>query len=221
MSVVLLAIDESAADGTTSFDDQSSSNHTITTNGDAQWDTAQAPTGLSSSLLLDGTGDYLSIAAHANFGFGTGDFTVEGWFRYNANNISRTVFDNRAEGGVGFTLGSDGTDFFYHANSVTRISTTVPATGAWRHFAISRSSGSSKLFFDGTQVGSTFSDSLDLGSSKPVALGANVSGVDPFNGWLASIRIDKGTALYTANFTPPSLPLSGGSAPFRAMFRGS
>ena len=52
-NVVLLAGNESGADGTTTFLDQSSYARTLTAVGNAQWDTAQAPTGQTSSILLD------------------------------------------------------------------------------------------------------------------------------------------------------------------------
>src|SRR3990167_8152900 len=80
-SVVLLAFNENGADASTTFDDASNANHTLTANGNAQWDTAQAPTGLTSSALFDGTGDSITTNSSASFAFGTGDFTVEFFMR--------------------------------------------------------------------------------------------------------------------------------------------
>ena len=54
--------------------------HKVTFNNNAQLDTDQSHYGLS-SLLLDGTGDYLSIPTSTEFGFGTGAFTIECWIR--------------------------------------------------------------------------------------------------------------------------------------------
>jgi hypothetical protein len=87
-NVTLLCINDSQADASTSFADQSLSAQTITANGDFQYDTAQAPSGLSSSGLADGTGDYLFIASNAGFGFGTADFTLEFHWRYNVNSAT-------------------------------------------------------------------------------------------------------------------------------------
>jgi hypothetical protein len=214
MSTVLIAIDESGADGTTSFDDASASNHTITANGNFQWDTAQAPSGQASSGLSDGTGDFLSIASHANFGYGTGSFTIEGFWRYSANSGTQVLVDSRTGGGGGLLLYSDGSSIIVASEFGVGITATIPAAGTWRHFAVAKNSGASetKLFVDGTQVGSTYSDTNDYGASNTVRIAESKDGGASLNGWICSVRIDKGTALYTANFTPPSLPFVAGSS---------
>jgi hypothetical protein len=212
MSTVLIALDESGADGTTSFDDASASNHTITANGNFQWDTAQAPSGQASSGLSDGTGDFLSIASHANFGFSTNDFTIEGFWRYNSNSGTQVLVDVREAGGAGVLIYSDGTFIYVASQGGTHVSATIPAAGTWRHFACTKESGFTKLFVDGTQVGSTYTDSNSYGTDNPVRIGESKDGGASLNGWICSVRIDKGTALYTANFTPPSLPFVAGSS---------
>jgi hypothetical protein len=67
--------------------------HTITVNGNTQISTAQSKFG-GSSAAVDGAGDYLSIASTSDFGFGTGDFTIEGWF-YKTAVATRYLFDTR------------------------------------------------------------------------------------------------------------------------------
>jgi hypothetical protein len=209
MSVVLLVLDESGADTTTTFVDGSASAHTVTTNGNFQWDTAQAPSGLSSSGLSDGTGDYLSIAAHANFALGTGDFTIEGWARYSDNSGTQHFIDLRTSGGNNAPLiYSDGSLIRFHADTSTLISTTIPSTGSWFHFAFTRASNVGRAFINGTQVGGDQSLTDTMGDTTETCfINASESLGGGIKGWLASIRVDKGTALYTANFTPPSLPL--------------
>src|SRR5690348_13363874 len=83
-SVVLLAVNDNKADGTTVFADQSNSAHALTAAGNAQYDTATAPAGMTSTLLVDGTGDWVSSADSADWDFGTGDFVVEGFVKVNA-----------------------------------------------------------------------------------------------------------------------------------------
>ena len=41
------------------------------------------------SVYFDGTGDYLSIPDSTDFSMGTGDFTLEGWFYFNATGTNR------------------------------------------------------------------------------------------------------------------------------------
>jgi hypothetical protein len=62
---------------------------TITANGDAQLDTSIKQFG-SASLLLDGTGDFASLSSQTDFGFGTVDFTIEGWIYPTSSLQSRT-----------------------------------------------------------------------------------------------------------------------------------
>jgi hypothetical protein len=211
MSTVLLILDESGADGTTSFDDQSASNHTLTPNGQVQWDDAQAPSGQTTSALFDGTADYLQIASHADFGFGTADFTFEMFFRFASNVSSQMLLDFRDTAGPAlFFDGGVSLNFYVGGN---QIAGSLPSANAWHHVAASRASGSTKLFLNGTQTGSTYSDSNDYGAANALRIGESIGGSTSFNGWAASIRVNKGTALYTANFTPPSLPLSGSDTP--------
>jgi hypothetical protein len=84
-SVVLLAVNDNAADGTTTFIDQSASAKTLTTVGNAQYDTAQAAPGMTSSGLFDGTGDALTALDSDDWSFGSGDFTVEAFVRFRTN----------------------------------------------------------------------------------------------------------------------------------------
>ena len=52
---------------------------TIILNGNAQIDTTIKKFG-TGSLMLDGTGDYIAVANDPDFGFGTGTFSIQGWF---------------------------------------------------------------------------------------------------------------------------------------------
>jgi hypothetical protein len=208
-SVTLLCLNDSQADASTTFDDQSNANRTITANGNVQYDTAQAPTGLTSSGLFDATGDFLSMDSSADFGFGTGDLTIEGFARYSDNTGSQTFIDLRAAGGsVEPMIRSTGGNLIYHTAG-TAISAAAPAAGAWFHFALTRvgATTTSKMFVNGTQHGSTYSTDTSNFGSAPCRVGMNLEGTEGFNGWLASVRVTKGVARYTADFTPPSLPL--------------
>ena len=73
---------------------QQTSGKPVTVNGDAQLDTSQQKFG-TASLLLDGTGDDLSLATSSDFGFGTGDFAVEAFIRPTAITVLDTIFDFR------------------------------------------------------------------------------------------------------------------------------
>ena len=203
-SVVLLAVNDNAADGTTTFVDQSTSAKTITTNGGAVYDDAQAPTGMTTSCLLDGSGDSLSLASSADFGYGTGDFTIEWFPKYNVATGNKVHIEQRAlDNDVRPLIFSDGTNILYFVSGAARITGAQPAN--FQHMAICRSGTTTKMFKAGTQLGSDYSDSNNYPSSI-LKIGASKDAGADFNGWIGNVRITKGVARYTADFTPPSLP---------------
>ena len=209
-NVVLLCGNDNAADGSTTFVDQSGSAHTLTATGNIQYDTAQAPTGMTSSILGDGSGDYLATSASADWAFGTGDFTVEFMLRFTADQFAMTGWTSAADASCWVPL------FFFDelywqtqpgvTNLYNRSSVSIE-DGGWHHVAVSRSGTSNRMFFDGTQQGATVSDSLDYDKQDMVILFAGQSGVQSLNGHVCCFRVTKGVARYTADFTPPTLPL--------------
>lgn len=218
-SVVLLAVNDNQADTTTTFDDQSTSNKTLTANGAAQYDTAQAPTGMTSSMLLDGTLDYLSTPDSADWDFAAGDFTVECWVRYGTVAQSWLVSQatNATGAGAWGLIGqlSGALDGYYTTDGLVGTRRDVdntawaPGTTGWHHVALSRAGTNARMFVDGTQHGTTFNSGTDalFNGSSQLCIGADNLGDASVNGWMCSIRITKGVARYTADFTPPTLPL--------------
>jgi hypothetical protein len=97
----------------------------------------------------------------------------------------------------------------FFANAGSRIADSVAATaGTWFHVALARASGQTRLFKDGTQVGSTYSDSSNY-SNAEMRLFARTDTFNSgahLNGYIDEFRITKGVARYTANFTPPTAP---------------
>jgi hypothetical protein len=204
-SDVVLLLHCDGTDGSTTFNDSSSSAHTITAVGNAQLDTNEKKFG-SASALFDGTGDYLDVPNNADFAFGTGDFTLECWIYIISGNAG--VFDFRPTNTQGAypTIFIDGLSIYYFVNGV-KISGTAPSTGSWSHIALTRSGTSTKIFVNGTQTGSTYTDTTNYQQSRVrlAELGFLGFGYD-LNGWMDEVRITKGIARYTANFTPPTAP---------------
>jgi len=182
---------------------------TIAANGDAQLSTSIKKMG-TASLLLDGTGDYASITSQADFGFGTGDFTVEGWMYLDATSGVQTLTDFRAgvDTDTAIWIYADGADAKVNVGNSTVITgTSALSATTWHHIALTRSGTDTKLFVDGTQVGSTYTDSNDYGNTKPIYIGAEHDAGGALDGNIDDVRVIKGTAVYTAGFTPTNLPL--------------
>ena len=205
-SVVFQVINENGADTTTTFDDQSNSNHTVTAAGNIQWDTDQAPVGLTSSALLDGANDRLaSPVAHADFGWGTGDWTAEAFGRSTDITIARSIF-KLANANYSVFINSDGSLRYWNNTSAVIISAAAAISiNTWYHIALCKRLGNTRLFIDGGQVGLTYADSINYGAAGQIIVGEG-GGADDWIGWIAAARFTKGVARYTANFTPPTLP---------------
>jgi hypothetical protein len=188
----------------------------LETVGGAQISTTQSKFG-GASMSFDGNGDYLRIRDSQNFVFGTGDFTIEFWVYYNSGlTADVALFDGRPSGtnGVYPLIFSNTTGkLVWYINSAARITgTTTLSTGTWYHVAVARSGTSTKLFLNGTQESSTYTDSNSylLGTDRPIIAAAGATlGADPLNGYIDDLRITKGYARYTANFTAPVGPFVG------------
>jgi hypothetical protein len=96
----------------------------------------------------------------------------------------------------------------YLVNGSNVITGAALVANVWTHIAIVRSSGSTKMYINGTQSGSTWTDSTNYGTQQPY-IGRNSDGnYNPWNGYISNLRFVKGTAVYTATFAPPTAPLT-------------
>jgi hypothetical protein len=188
------------------FIDASTNNFTVTRNGNTTQG-AVSPYGENWSGFFDGTGDFLTVASNAAFGFGTGDFTVEFWVFPLAS--TRQDWIDITNGTQRVLLYYTGTNivFFSAAPGSTVITGPAITLNAWAHIALSKQAGSTKLFINGTQVGSTYATSQNYGTANSVTIGKDSAGTTVITGYMSNVRVVKGTALYTANFTPSTTPL--------------
>jgi hypothetical protein len=219
-SNTMLLLHMDGTDGSQTFVDSSLKAHSVTAKGNAQIDTAQSKFG-SASGLFDGTGDYLSTPDSADWTFGTGDFTIDFWVRFNALPAAgahapfweQFVNDNNQ---LVFGLYNDSGTYKWRLIAVTggayvlafAIVATV-AVNTWYHVALVRSGTSFYVFQGGTQVGTTVTDSdawPDIAAQAQIgAYRVPISG-EYLNGWLDEFRVSKGVARWTSNFTPPAAP---------------
>ena len=187
-----------------SFDDKSASNHTITANGDAKQTTFSPYRHGGYSTYFDGSGDRLDFATSTAFTMGTGDFTIELWYLSNTSYASAN--------GYLLDLGTNGTRFQLYNNNLYFIpvagsSITGPAgdgmlVGTWYHIAAVRSGSTLTLYLNGVSIGSV-SNSSNL-TDNDCVIADYGGGSANFNGYISDLRIVKGTAVYTSNFTPPT-----------------
>lgn len=183
--------------------------HTVSAGGAVQIDTTQSVFS-GSSIKFNGSGDYLSLADSDDWDLGTGDFTVDLWVRFASTSYVMTLIGNYAGPGSGWAVQrrSD-TGALGFAWGDSRIDRTwSPSINTWYHIAVVRASGSLSMYVNGTQLGSsaTYTTSLS-GVSASLNVGRlSTLGVQYFSGWMDEIRILKGIARWTSNFSPPTLP---------------
>jgi hypothetical protein len=217
-NTVRLLLHADGADGSTTFTD-SAAGRAITAVGNAQIDTAQSQFG-GASALFDGSGDILTAPDSADWDFGGGDFTLECWVRFNAIQQCWFFSQNAAADGdrswdmllvppstfYVFRYATAGSGGGAYANQFT--TTWTPVVNTWYHLAVTRNGANVRGFVNGTQVGSTFSMGADTirNSAAVLAIGNTSGGGGGLNGWLDEVRIVKGRAMWTANFTPPTAP---------------
>ena len=181
----------------------------LETVGNAQISTAQSKFG-GSSMYFDGTGDYLVSNSDANnYAFGSGDFTIEMWLYLSTTAGTQIVYDSRpsATQGVYPTIYCDAGTIKLFVSSADRITGSALSATTWYHIALARSGTSTKLFVDGVQVGSTYTDTnsyLNPSQRPIIASSGNTINSSLLTGYIDDLRITKGVARYTANFTPPA-----------------
>jgi hypothetical protein len=206
---VSLLLHGDGANGSTTITDSSPTPKTVTAVGNAQISTAQSKFG-GASIAFDGTGDYVAIAEASNsFTFGTGNFTIEFWF-YPSNLSGVAIiadWRNAPSGGQYVTLYRDGSTLYFF-EATNRITAAAALTnGVFQHIALCKGSNSTRLFVNGTQVGSTYADTTNYiaPQSGSIYIGGLLSAFSTA-GYIDDLRITKGVARYTANFTPPTAP---------------
>ena len=176
-------------------------------------------TGISANF--NGSSQYLDIASTAAFGFGTADFTIECWWRPTVNQRS-DVLDFWSDTGAGsypvtrFDFGritSTTLDLYTDGTGGSGAKITGPSIAsllnAWHHIAITRQSGSIKMWVDGTQAGSTYSANvLDMGANMKLRIMGDHGAAGNGSGNLSNIRVVRDVAVYTGTFTVPTSPLA-------------
>ena len=166
------------------------------------------------AVSFDGTNDILSVPDHADFTFGSGDFTMEA-FVYNKSSSYRSIvmkYGGSPATSSWFWSMYNGQNQFYYYSGSNEPAVTSGQThyNRWVHCAVSREGNTIRIFDNGELTGtldvSSYATMND--STVPLDIGADYADNYDMDGFISNVRIVKGTALYTKNFTPPSVPLT-------------
>ena len=209
-SSVSLLLPLNGANNSTTFTD--ASNNALSPSsvvGDVKISTAQSKFGSASALFPStGNNSYIRYTAQSALQF-SGDFTIELW-------LWQSEFEDRVVGSSSsdsntqvFRLSQSGAgnlSFYLNGTQVFNPTAADLATNTWQHLAICRSGSNTRMFVGGVQKGST--NTSWTGPFRMDVIGhfffSGSAYGNQFKGHIDDLRITKGIARYTANFTPPS-----------------
>jgi hypothetical protein len=210
------------ADAATTYTSDDVNARVATFAGSAQLDTAIKEAGTASLLLASATSDYLTFPDSDDWELGTGDYTVDGWFYFTSlptNGNSMCLLSQYQDANNLFLMSLSCVD----ATPYYRLEVVANTGGAWQyiqytswqaasvfptgkfiHIAFVRSSGATTVYVNGIEIGFAGTDTEgSVGNyAAPIKLGS-LNSADYLNGQIDELRIVKGTAIWTANFTPP------------------
>jgi len=182
------------------------STYTISGAGATAWNFSS-----TGSVLLNGTTQNLSEANNAAFTFGAAPFTVECWFY-------QTAFGATNQALISLYKLSTGRAWIFYTTTGGAVAATTNTGGlsggtvslnTWNHVAWVSDGTDFYLYLNGTHV-ATAAVTPIIASTDPLFIGANNDAASPtwrFSGYITNVRLVKGVAVYTGNFTTPTAPL--------------
>jgi len=200
------------------FVDSSPNNFAITRAGNTTQGTF-SPYGANWSNYFDGTGDYLSIPDSSAFALGSSNFTMEAWVYPTATGNFPVIASQYQTGSTGFfwslgpTANPRDVNFYayYSGGNTLLAASNVVVLNTWAHHAVVRNSNTLTYYVNGVAVATAaFSNTVNDSTSIVTIGNGGDSGYTtyPFTGYISNLRMVKGTAVYTGNFTPSTTPLT-------------
>ena len=203
--------------------DKSSNNHEITVFGDGISTTRFGPHDYDpytkadhgGAVYFDGSGDYLEIPHNTNLNLNGVDWTIEFWYWWDGGQTGYQGIVGKRADNVGWTLALDngtassGKKLLWYNNGNALEATPSIFPNKWYHIALVRQSGVIKYYNNGVERFSVTSDAYSSTSTVTIGVSQGVGHLgETISGYLSDLRIVKGTAVYTSNFTPPTAPLT-------------
>jgi hypothetical protein len=171
------------------------------------------------SATFNGSTTFISWTYSSALNLGA-TYTIEGWlYLASVSSTTRYIFQMSVANTANFAIVG-----IYLVNGVITVETrpttggalssitggTTLSTNTWYHIAVSNSTNSCKLFVNGVQDASGTISTMAF-TPGFTAIGRLTNGAANqgyHDGNISNFRILVGTALYTSNFTPPTVPLT-------------
>jgi hypothetical protein len=209
-SSVSLLLHMDGGDGSTTFTDSSSNALTAAASGTAQVSTSVVKYGTGSANFNESSAGRLTVTGSSVLGF-TGDFTIEFWAYRTGNRGTLDTMMEAGSSGGSFTIrASTSGPGVYFTGAFENYANTLSLTeNTWHHIAVCRAGSTVYVFKDGVDI-TTNAAPLTAGindfGGNPIRIGESEISGRAFKGYIDDVRITKGVARYTANFTPPTAP---------------
>lgn len=165
----------------------------------------------STAMAFDGSGDYLVIPSNPNLSLGTANATVEFWMYSTAQDSYRRIvtssigaFTNNT-----FIIRYNNGTFIAGAAGSPVTASALPSLNAWNHIAWVCVNGTTQtLYVNGVNVGTATLTYSPTEIIQYIGGYYNVGPSEYFSGYIQDLRITKGNARYTSNFTAPTTTLT-------------
>jgi len=162
----------------------------------------------TSSIYMDGTG-YVELPAGSINISGSQDYTIEGWINFNSIGGDQGIFHVNWPGNNLELIMAYWNGWTTYINgSLAQDTSVTPTTNQWYHIAVSRESGTVRVFLDGNIIRTVNSDTTAM-ENMGLVIGGYVSTSYLSDAYFEDWRVTTGLARYTANFTPPTASLDG------------
>ena len=203
----LFNFDGSDGDTTTSGLDASNKNLTLSYSSGDQLSNTQKKFGATSLYVADN----VTVSSSDGFNMGTGDFTIEGWYYLTQFN-NQFLYDQWSSSSTGagnnqiYVKSTDGGSIRVYYDGSGKFTTTGGfSLNTWTHLAVVRYSNTITVYFNGTADGTTQSYSGQFGKTGDLYIGdQHAGGGGAPQMYVDDLRVTKGLARYTSNFTAPT-----------------
>ena len=148
---------------------------------------------------FDGSNDYI-YGTSTNFDFGTGDFTVSGWFYMESSGSNNCVWDLRTDGPFSnnnnFLLRTTGNTNYELRFANSSIRTFTASSNTWNNIVFSRIGSTLSTYVNGSLDGSN-SNSSNSTNGESLRIGTFIDTTQNynFNGRISNFMVYKGKGL--------------------------
>jgi len=174
----------------------------------------KASASANGSISLDGTNDWLTFPASSDWTIGTNeDFTIEWWqFNNSTTSLFPRIFSVGSYPSASIAVSQESGTLYFWMEGAFRASASMSSTNrTWEKYAVTRTSGTIRIFKNGTQIGSsvTGNTTAATNSSSSLYIGREQNDARTiFRGYITDFNFVKGLSKYSTNYSTPTVPIS-------------